>query len=156
MGYELRALIAAGPAVEDLTARLPGAVAIPLAGEIALIPMAGGWPSRLPPSPVAFPEFDDEELTAALVAVLEEASMAGPVGYISIEEQSDLTWQAAVAWSGGRRVLAPAVSQPGQGRSVEGGPVLSAFRLAGAVVDPATADFGDLGLYRHRQTTDWL
>lgn len=155
MSYELRALVAQDALAEGLVARLAASIAVPLGKGLTLFPMAGDWAAPAPESVPAYPEFDDPQLTESLVSALADLSNAGPIAYIAIEEQSDLTWQAAVAWSAGRLQLLPAVQLPGAMRDASGGPVLSALRLLGAEVDPTRSDFGDFGLYRHRHTDEW-
>src|SRR5207248_1062566 len=101
VSYELRALVAASPVASRLAARLPGSVAVPISQGLALVPMAGPWLSELANSPPVFDELDDPQLSREVVALVEDVSRLGPIAYISIDEQSDMTWQGAAAWSEG-------------------------------------------------------
>jgi hypothetical protein len=156
VSYELRALVAANRVAARLAARLPGSLAIPISQGLALVPMAGPWLSELAGSPPVFDELDDLQLNRELVALVEEVSREGPIAYLSIDEQSDLTWQGAAVWSEGRVSMPPEVQRPGEARGPEGGPVLAALRRLGVDVDPARSDFSEFGLYQRRRTAAWL
>jgi len=156
VSYELRALVAASPVASRLAARLPGSVAVPISQGLALVPMAGPWLSELANSPPVFDELDDPQLSRELVALVEDVSRLGPIAYISIDEQSDMTWQGAAAWSEGTLSMPPEVQHPGEARAPNGGPVLAALRRLGAEVDPTRSDFDDFGLYQRRRTVAWL
>lgn len=98
---------------------------------------------------------DFEHLTQAGAGALAALSLGGPIAYVEIDEQSDLTWQGAVGWSGGRIALPASISRPGEARRPDGGPVAAAFAFLGAAIDPSTWDFGDAGLYRFRHMNGW-
>lgn len=150
MSYDLQAAAARPAVIAAVRARLAGSRAVELPHGLAMIPMT----VSLSPTGTAVPPF--EALGSALADLFESASGAGPVAYFEIDEQLDMTWQAAMVWSAGKVIMPARVVRPGEARPSDGGPVFEAFRRLGAAVEPAGADFDVFGLYRFKHTHQWL
>lgn len=156
MSYELQAAVAAAPLIAEMAGRFQHAVVVPLPGGLALIPASGRWPSEVtrPGEGRPYPVF--ELLSRSLAGFLRDASVRGPVAYVKIEEMLDLTFEAAVGWSGGALALRPRVLRPGEGRPAGGGPVVEAFRLLGVVAEPGQDAWAGFGLYQFSRMEQWL
>jgi len=156
MSYELRAVVAAAPLIEEMAARLRHAVLVPLNRGLALIPVSGRWLRQVaqPGREHPYPMF--ECLSGPLAGFLVEASVRGPVAYVEIEEMMDRTWQAAVAWSGGKLVLPPQEVLPGAAKPPGGGPVTEAFGVLGVTAEPGRDAWVSFGLYRFSRMEQWL
>ena len=153
MAYDLQAAVARAPVLDQVARQAPGAPIVDLPGGLALLVADAAWLGD--PGARSLPWLDFERLTDAGARRLELASAAGPVVYLEIEEQSDLTWQGAAGWSDGRRSFGPRLLRPGEARPEDGGPVVAAFAFLGAAADPRGSDLPDFGLYRFRHTGEW-
>ena len=156
MSYELQAAVAAAPLIAEMARRFQRAVAVPLNQGLALIPASGSWLGEVtqPGEGRPFPAFD--LLSWSLAGFLREASVRGPVVYLEIEETQDLTFEAAVGWSGGELALPPRVLRPGEARPPGGGPVVEAFRLLDVAGEPGQDDWASFGLYQFSHMEQWL
>ncbi|MEV7628370.1 hypothetical protein [Actinoplanes sp. NPDC089786] len=110
MSYVLEAVVGREPALRSLAAGHSPAVVVPLAFDLALIPItrevaaslaeayAGGLPSRRP---------DLDRLPDAVKAELARRSADGPIGYLEAEFFGGTGTQWAALWSGGSMVIGP-------------------------------------------------
>ena len=156
MTYELQAVVAGAPLIEQMAGRFQHATTVPLNQGLALIPASARWLREVtgPGEGRLYPVFDC--LSRPLAGFLAGASLRGPVAYIEIDEQQDRTWQAAIAWSGGELALSPQVLLPGEGRPPGGGPVTEAFRLLGVTGGPGQDEWVSVGLYQFTRMQQWL
>ena len=152
MTYELQAVVAGAPLIEEMAGRFQHATTVPLNQGLALVPVSGRWLREIarPGEERPYPEFE------CLSRSLAGASARGTVAYIEIEEMLDRSWQAAVAWSGGELALPPQEVLPGESPPPGGGPVTEAFRLLGVASQPGQDAWVSFGLHRFSHMPQWL
>jgi hypothetical protein len=156
VSYELQAAVAGAPLIAQMAGRFQHATVVPLNRGLALIPASGPWLGEVtgPGEGRPYPVF--ELLSRSLAGFLRDASVRGPVAYVEIEEMLDLTFEAAVGWSGGALALPPRVLRPGEGRPPGGGPVVAALGLLGVVAEPGQDAGASVGLYQFSHMQQWL
>jgi hypothetical protein len=156
VSYELQAAVAGAPLIAEMAGRFQHATVVPLNRGLALIPASGAWLAEVtgPGEGRPYPVF--ERLSWPLAGLLRGASVRGPVAYLEIEEALDLTFEAAVGWSGGELALPPRVLRPGEALPPGGGPVVAALGLLGVVAEPGQDAGASVGLYQFSHMQQWL
>lgn len=155
LGYTLEAIIGSAGALRAAVSHLPAAVLVPLAQDLALVPMTdelfdavtdgttqnvlGFW---------ALPGGFDRELTSW--------SSAGPVGYVEADFFGGVGSQRSALWVAGELVFGPLHVGPGEPFPPEGSPIAQMLARLGVERDGHRDEFEAIGLGRHRETADWL
>ncbi|MCW3841899.1 hypothetical protein ONA70_17510 [Micromonospora yasonensis] len=155
MGYTLEALIGSAGALHAAVSQWPAAVLVPLAHDLALVPMTdelfdavtdgttervlGFW--KLPGG------FDRE---------LAFWSSAGPVGYVEADFFGGVGSQRAALWVAGELALGPLYLGESEPFPPQGSPICQLLARLGVEHDGYRDEFETVGLGRHRETADWL
>ena len=158
MSFVLEAVVGREPALRSLAAGHPRAVVVPLAFDLALIPItrevaaslaetyAGGLPSRQP---------DLDRLPDGVKAELARRSADGPIGYLEAEFFGGTGTQWAALWSGDSMVVGPLRVDEDEHFPAEGSPISQVLAALGVVRGDHNDEFDAADLLRHRHTDDW-
>ncbi|MGC4764403.1 hypothetical protein ACLQ20_16235 [Micromonospora sp. DT46] len=155
MGYTLDALIGSVGALHAAASQWPAAVPVPLAHDLALLPMTdelfdavtdgttervlGFW--KLPGG------FDRE---------LSSWSSVGPVGYVEADFFGGVGSQRAALWVAGELAFGPLFVGEGEPFAPQGSPISQLLARLGVERHRYRDEFEAVGLGRHRETADWL
>ncbi|MGE3287489.1 MAG: hypothetical protein AB7J32_15490 [Pseudonocardia sp.] len=102
------------------------------------------------------PESGFQILVPGLVALIEAASLAGPVAYVEADYLGREGRQCAAVWRSGQLVVGPLLlgrEEPFPGAAA---PVSVALRALGVRARGRRDEFVVAGLGRHRRTEDWV
>ncbi|MFE9694999.1 hypothetical protein [Micromonospora sp. NPDC005806] len=155
MGYTLEAIIGSAAALHTAVTQLSAAVPVPLAQDLALVPMTDELFDAVTDGTTEkvlgfwkLPGGFDRELTFW--------SSAGPVGYVEADFFGGVGSQRAALWVAGELVLGPLSVGEGEPFAPEGSPISQLLARLGAERDGYRDEFEAVGLGRHRETADWL
>ncbi len=102
------------------------------------------------------PESGFAVLTPGVAALLEAASMLGPVAYVEANHLGLTGRQAAAVWRSGRLLTGPLLLSRQEEYDAETAPIGVALRALGVTANGDRDEFAVSGLGRHPRTTDWL
>jgi hypothetical protein len=105
---------------------------------------------------VTGPESGFTRLTTGLLALVEAASSAGPVGYLETEYTGRDGSQTAAVWHSGVLVLGPLILGRSELYVPREAPISQALRMLGVPGDARRDEFVVAGLGRFRRTEDWV
>jgi len=155
VGYTLEAVIGASDAVAAGAARCPGAVVVPLWGNLSLVPMTDelfdAVTDRTSARPLGF-----WKLPGGFDRTLASWSGVGPVGYVEAEFFGGVGSQRAVLWVAGEVALGPVHVGEGEPVAPAGSPISQLLAHLGIERAGDRDEFEVAGLDRHRGTDDWL
>ncbi|MGD9529107.1 hypothetical protein [Pseudonocardia sp.] len=118
--------------------------------------LAGGTPHAADRRALlAGPESGFHALVPGLVALIEAASLAGPVAYVEADYVGREGRQCAAVWRSGQLVVGPRLLGRGEPFPGSAAPVSVALRALGVRARGRRDEFVVAGLGRHRSTEDW-
>jgi hypothetical protein len=162
MAYELSALIAPAGVLGPTVSGIPGAVLVPPAAGLELLPLTDDvleeLDTRAQGRSISFAEPGLQNLRGPAMAAA--ASADGPVAYVSAAYFGGQGVQMAAVWSAGRPALGPVhCPRCGPDGKIEHpsavGAINQALRLLGVKSAPGRDEFDTVGLGRKRQTEQW-
>ncbi len=144
MGYYLEAIIGNQQTLAQCASAFQHARVVPLAQEIAIIPITDDLFNEIPRSGLV-ERF--EKLSTGVEKWAQHISKVAPVAYIEAEFFGGSGGQSAVMWSGGSRKFGPFHSEDA---------INQILRLFKVQLDGAHDEFDAVGLGRHRRTNRWI
>lgn len=175
--YELAGIVAAVRVLAPLEHAHPSVTVVPLPSTgLGLVPVTGqvaaavtpamvcviGQPvlppatARATPALVLGPESGFTRLTPGLLALVEAASSAGPVGYLETDYTGRDGVQTAAVWHSGVLVLGPLILGRSEVYVPREAPISQALRMLGVPGDAHRDEFVVAGLGRFRRTEEWV
>lgn len=157
MGYVLEAVIGRRALLAAATRAQPAAVVVPLAQDMALIPMTDNLFDSITDGSAARP-LGFWKLPAGFDRTLGAWSGAGPIGYVEAELFGGIGTQRGAVWADGDLVLGP-VSFEERSRHRAGAaattPISLVLARLGVSRGKHVDEFAAVGLPEHRSTEDW-
>jgi hypothetical protein len=158
MGYSLEAIVAPAFVARAAAASLPGTRTVELGSGLSLVPLVPEAVTALSPG--------DERIISLLVSeplpdrltdLLRRASANGLIAYVEAEYFGGLGQQGSILRDRGELVLGPLLDPPEPGPPPhEAGPINRVLQRMGVRRTREQDEFATVGLYRHRDTEDWL